>query len=256
MIDQRTVIDLKDQIKAFLGDKKAIIGLSGGIDSSVVAYLCVEAIGKENVIGLHMPYKNQGTEDSVLIEKSLGIESVSINIGPIVDSFPIIVSDNDKLVKGNIMARIRMVLLYQYANAYNGMVMGTTNKAEAEIGYYTKYGDGAVDVEPIADLYKREVRELAVILGVPERIIKKAPSAGLWNGQTDEGEIGMTYDELDEILKVQNSNMAHLREYGDISPDGRDLLRKYGNDKIRRVEGLIRGSNHKKRMPPAFKAKK
>jgi len=256
MIDQRTVTDLKDQIKAFLGDKKAIIGLSGGIDSSVVAYLCAEAIGKENVIGLHMPYKSQGTEDSVLIEKSLGIESVLINIGPIVDTFPIIASDNDKLVKGNIMARIRMVLLYQYANAYNGMVMGTTNKAEAEIGYYTKYGDGAVDVEPIADLYKREVRELAVILGVPERIIKKAPSAGLWDGQTDESELGVTYDELDEILKVQNSNMAYLREYGDISPAGRDLLKKYGNDKIRMVEALIRGSNHKRSMPPAFRAKK
>jgi len=256
MIDQRTATDLKDQIKKFLGGKTAIIGLSGGIDSSVVAYLCAEAIGKENVIGLHMPYKSQETEDSVLIEKSLGIEAFLVNIGPIVDTFPIIASDNNRLVKGNIMARIRMVLLYQYANVYNGIVMGTTNKAEAEIGYYTKYGDGAVDVEPIADLYKGEVKELAVILGVPERIIKKAPSAGLWDGQTDESEIGITYDEIDEILKVQNSNMAYLRIYGDISPDGKDLLRKYGNDKVSRVEGLIRGSNHKRLMPPAFRAKK
>lgn len=256
MINIRTANDLKDQIKNFLGDKKAVIGLSGGIDSSVVAYLCVGAVGKENVIGLHLPYKSQGTEDSVLIEKNLGIKSDLVNIGPIVDSFPVIVSDNDKLVKGNIMARIRMVLLYQYANAYNGMVVGTTNKTEAEIGYYTKYGDGAVDFEPIVDLYKGEVRELAALIGVPERIITKAPSAGLWEDQTDENELGITYDELDDIIKVQNRNMTHLHVYGEIFPDGKDLLKKYGEDKVRRVERLIVASNHKRSMPPCFKSKK
>ena len=234
-------------LKKFVGDRKAIIGLSGGIDSTVVAYLCVRALGKDSVMGLTLPYGNGDdvhTYDGEVVAKTLGIKCERINIKPIVDAFPKIPknSSNSRLVAGNIMARVRMVLLYQYANQYNGMVIGTTNKTEAIIGYYTKYGDGAVDVEPIADLYKVEVWELGRSLGVPINIIEKAPTANLWEKQTDEGEFGMTYREMDEILFA-------FYDGGDVIK----VLETYGGDKVANVLRRIKSSEHKKHLPPAFK---
>jgi NAD+ synthase len=228
------------QLKEYIGNKKAVIGLSGGIDSSVVAYLCVKALGKDSVIGLALPYADQSSEDGMKIADNLGIRCDPINIRYMVEGFPKLDGLTD-VSKGNIMARVRMVILYQYANHYNGMVIGTTNKTEAQIGYYTKFGDGGVDIEPIADLYKTEVFQVAKILKIPNNIIKKKPSAGLWEGQTDEDELGITYKDLDAILIS-------------LSDKKTDIL-DFEKEKIEKVMRLIKTSEHKKYPPPVFQVR-
>jgi NAD+ synthase len=155
---------LKQDIRFFLKDKNAIIGISGGIDSAVVAALCVEAVGKDRVIGIQMPYGGQSTEDGTILMKHLDIDfgdNSVINIKPIVDTFTkeLTMIENTKLTNGNIRARVRMALLYAIAGGSNGMVMGTGNKTEILLGYFTKYGDGGVDVEVIGNLYKTEIFE-------------------------------------------------------------------------------------------------
>ena len=244
-----SIFSIERQLRNYLGDRKAIVGLSGGIDSTVVAYLCVRALGKDNVIGVEMPYDTQSVEDSALVVKELGIKYIRKNIKTIVSQFPVVDAGiphwgNDKLISGNIMARVRMTLLYAVASYYKGFVIGTTNKTEAKIGYYTKYGDGGVDLEPIADLYKTEVWEMARILGVPENLITKVPSAGLWDNQTDEGDFGMTYAELDDILKCLGGNTDTYAED--------ECIRLYGEKNTTKVLEMIGNSEHKRHMPPAF----
>ncbi len=226
---KEVVSNLKEQIKNYVGDRKAIIGISGGIDSSVVAALCVEALGKERVFGVLMPYGPQDMEDAYDIISFLGIQNKEINIKKIADQFDFL--NLNRITRGNVMARTRMIILYTLANQLNGLVVGTGNKSELEIGYFTKYGDGGVDLEPIGDLYKTEVWELAKHLGIPKHIIDKKPSAGLWEGQTDEGEFGMSYNELDAVLR------------GEIN----------SGDAYERTKKLRFGSEHKKHMPPTFK---
>ena len=239
----KVIDDLASQLKNFLGDRKAVVGISGGIDSSVIAYLCERSVGIKNVIGVMIPYGDQSTVDAELIVEDLHIPRQLVNIKPIVDAFPN-VDFMSKLAKGNIMARIRMTVLYNQANSNNGMVIGTTNKTEAAIGYYTKWGDGAVDVEPIADLYKTEVWEIAKVLGVPQKIIDKTPSAELWDGQSDEDELGITYKELDEILKMMSELDVGLAKAHHVC----------GTEKFDKVVALIDNSEHKRHMPPAFRA--
>ena len=188
--------------KRINGLEGGVIGLSGGIDSTVVAYLSVRALGKEKVHGLIMPYLEQKTEDAELIAKKLGINYDILNITPMVYSYLKYANYfENKLPLGNLMARVRMCLLYGASNSKNMIVLGTTNKSEMEIGYVTKYGDGGVDIEPIAHLYKTQVWKLAKKIGVLEKIINKAPSAELWEGQTDENELGFDYYTLDKVLK-------------------------------------------------------
>ena len=181
-----------------------VVGLSGGIDSTLAAFLACEAVGKENVFGIVMPSTTTPTEDKLhgtAIAQLLGINYKEIAIDSILNEFLSVTQiEDDKLAIGNLKARIRMSIIYFYANSKNYLVCGTGNKSEILIGYFTKHGDGACDIEPIGDLYKTDVFELAKFLEVPQEIIDKPPRAGLWNNQTDEDEIGMTYELLDKIL--------------------------------------------------------
>ncbi len=184
---------------------KAVIGVSGGIDSALSLRLIVDAIGNNNVTGLIMPEKNitrkEDINDAIGFCKSLNVKYKIIEINPILNQFKKIKIKQNKNSWINLKPRIRMVILYNYANANNALVVGTSNKTELRLGYFTKYGDGACDFEIIGDLYKTEVLELARYLKLPSNIINKKPSAGLFKGQSDEKEIGETYRKIDDMLK-------------------------------------------------------
>ena len=180
-----------------------VLGLSGGIDSSVVAALGKNALGKEKVHGIIMPSSSNTKsdyDDAVSLAKGLGISYEAVPIEDILESFKATGLFEGKMAYANIKPRIRMSLLYGYANSNNYLVAGTGNRSEIMIGYFTKFGDSGVDILPIGSLYKTQVFELAESLGIPEQIIKKKPSAGLWENQTDEAELGITYRNLDLIL--------------------------------------------------------
>jgi len=185
------------------GRKGIVLGMSGGIDSAVVGALAAEAVSKKNLRCLILPCEssNEDIEDAKMFVKKFGLNSKIIDLTftykMLLKSLPA----GSKLAKANLKPRLRMMTLYYFANNLNYIVAGTGNKSELSIGYFTKYGDGGVDILPIGDMYKSQVRELAKFLKIPEKIIKKPPTAGLWAGQTDEGEIGMTYDELEYRLK-------------------------------------------------------
>ena len=181
-----------------------IIGVSGGVDSAVGAYLCSRVLGPERVTGVLMPYKTSSPdslEHGKLVVSETGIESEIIEITPMIDAYFGVHPEADKIRMGNKMARERMSILFDFAKRKKALVVGTGNKTELLLGYFTIYGDGGYSLNPIGDLYKTEVWQLARHLGVPEEIVKKPPSADLWKGQTDEGELGMTYEEADKILQ-------------------------------------------------------
>lgn len=184
---------------------KAVLGLSGGIDSSLCCLIAAKALGPQNVYAYYMPYfENKGDEaDATAVAKLAGIKLKKINIKKIVDETARTSQTKNIKHKGNIMSRTRMTLLYAFAAKRDALVIGTGNKTEIALGYFTKWGDGAVDVLPIGNLYKTQVRELAKKIGIPKNILLKPPSAGLWKGQTDEGEIGMTYEEMDKALTTK-----------------------------------------------------
>jgi len=198
------------------GKDGVVIGLSGGLDSSLVAKLSVGALGPESVYGLILPEssvtKPEDTKDAKEFAERLGIDYEVIEIGDIIRDIEKNVKTKDKLITGNIKPRVRMTIMYAKAAEKNYLVAGTTNKSEYLIGYFTKWGDGAVDFEPILDIYKTQERELAKYLRIPEKILNKKPSAGLWKGQIDEDELGITYDELDECLegRVRNGRVKNL----------------------------------------------
>lgn len=186
-----------------MGFHKAVLGLSGGIDSALSCYLAVKALGAENVLAVRMPYKSSSSdslEDAQHVIDATGVQSLTVPItemvDPLIQRFP----EMDNMRKGNIMARQRMIVLYDQSAAFNGLVIGTGNKTEILLGYSTLYGDSACAINPLGDLYKTQVRQLSRALGVPDSVIDKAPSADLWSGQTDEGELGFTYEEVDRLL--------------------------------------------------------
>jgi NAD+ synthase len=237
-------------IRSRISDSKAtgaIIGLSGGIDSALTAYLTVEALGKEKVLGLMLPEKGISTktdiDDAVEIAQILGIDHNIIEIAPVLASFSscIPVFDlNAKTANGNLKARTRMCILYYHANLMNRMVVGTGNKTELLLGYFTKYGDGGVDIEPIGDLYKTQVRGLSRHMGVPLGIIEKTPTAGLWPGQTDESELGVSYDMADRILTMLVDEKKTIT----------DVKSKFPSEIVDKLAARISSSEHKRMMPP------
>jgi NAD+ synthase len=185
------------------GFKKVVLGLSGGLDSTVVAYLACQALGKKNVLALIMPYKHSNPEslrDAKRVADILGMKSRVIDLTPMIDAYYKRYPNKSRVRKGNKLARERMAILYDVSSKENALVIGTGNKTEALLGYCTLHGDAAYAFNPIGDLYKTQVRLLARELGVPQGIIDKVPSADLWKGQTDEGELGVTYEEVDRFL--------------------------------------------------------
>lgn len=221
----------------------AILGLSGGVDSSVVAYLCQEAIGPRNVYGIFLPYrsKSQEVEDAELVAKRLDINFEMFNITSLVDLyFENFSSKVSKVRRGNMMARIRMAILFDMSKVYNGLVVGTSNKSEILLGYYTVYGDGASSIAPIGDMYKTEVKEMAKNLDLPTKIVEKKPTAGLWEGQTDEKELGFTYQQADEILYYLEEEKLNVKEIIDKEID---------NDLIKKVTQVIESNKFKRYLP-------
>jgi len=234
---------MKDKIIDFLkeqvGDKPAIIGLSGGLDSAVVAYLAAQALNKDKIFAILSP-ANTNTEADLRLAKqvaeNLDIAYEVIDIDDIVASFQKTTDFyQDKMVLGNLKARIRMCLLYGQANKLTGVVLGTGNKSEMMVGYFSKYGDGGVDILPLGGLYKTQVYELAKELGVPQEIIERPPTAGLWKNQSDEKELGMTYEKLDKIL---------------ITIENNENLDNFVEQDVIKVKKMISNSEHKRNLPP------
>ncbi|MEM1514651.1 MAG: NAD+ synthase [Candidatus Bathyarchaeia archaeon] len=208
---EKTMDEITSFIRGVVGSSGAsgvVLGLSGGIDSSLVAALCTRAIGSDRVLGIIMPTSftpNEDIEDAAELAKTLGIKYIIVNIDGIVDSFirSLNVDPNDSRVRmplANLRARVRMAILYFYANLYNLLVAGTSDKSEYLIGYFTKYGDGAADFFPIRHLYKTQVRELAAYLGLPERIVRKPSSPQLYPGHKISDELPVDYPIIDKIL--------------------------------------------------------
>ena len=225
------------------GFEKAVIGISGGVDSSVAAFLAAEALGKNKVWGIILPYKTSGKEsvkDAEEVARILGIHSETVDISPMVDGYAAAHDIKSKVRLGNIMARSRMIVLYDVSARERGLVVGTSNKTELLIGYGTQFGDLACAINPLGDLYKTQIWQLAERLGVPKNIVQKKPTADLWPGQTDEDEIGFSYRELDDLLFAMYDER--------MSPE--ELVKQgHRKDTIQRVSELVRKNQFKRRPP-------
>ncbi len=238
------VTSIKEEIEK-ASVQGAVIGLSGGIDSAAVAFLTTLAIGKENVTLVHLPEKEMDshhTEDAKLIAQQLGIELRIVEISkPLIEISEILPQINkDRIAKGNLKARLRAVFLYTIANLEHKLVIGTSNKSELAIGYGTKYGDLAADMWPIGDLYKTELYQICKELGINKKIIEKPPTAGLWVNQTDENEIGASYEKLDKFLLGIENNIDEGKLAIDLG------LKPAQVDRIR---ALMEKNKHKGKMP-------
>ena len=240
-----------DVIKSFISfrvneakAKGVVIGLSGGLDSAVTTKMCVEALGKEKVFCFLLPANTtpkEDTEDALEFAKSLGVKYRIINISGIVKKIASTIHNKMKKKEmGNIHARTRMIVLYYFANKNNYLVVGSGNKTELLMGYFTKYGDGACDIMPLGDLYKTQVRELAKHLKIPEKIINKTPRAGLWKGQTDESELGIKYEILDQILYGMEKGLKN-----------NEIVKSVGVEisEVKRIKNIVNSTKHKRKMP-------
>ncbi|WP_439027597.1 NAD+ synthase [Haloarchaeobius sp. DT45] len=245
----------RDHIVSFIqetveaaGADGAVLGLSGGVDSTTTAYLAVEALGKENVRGLVLPASVSSEEnmsDAERVAETLEIEYDTIEIGPIVDQLVDVIpgADESTVAVGNARARLRGVVNYYVANEENRIVLGTGNKAEALTGYFTKYGDQAVDCNPIGNLYKQQVRQLAAYLGAPDDLAEKEATAELWADQTDAQEMGVDYDTVDAVIAL------HIEGGASTTATAREL--GIDEEDVETVRGLYERSEHKRHMPPA-----
>lgn len=229
------------------GYKKGILGLSGGLDSTVCAYLAVSALGPRHVLGLIMPYGDSfpaEVRDAEKVGRILRIRTRTIDIAPQVDPYFAAHPTASHILRGNKMARERMSILYDFSAREKALILGTSNKTELLIGYGTIHGDMASAINPMGDLYKTQVRQLARRLGVPAAILKKVPTAGLWSGQTDEQEIGLSYAELDEILENLVEKRKSVREM---------VQSGFKPETVKRVTEMIRNSEFKRKLPPIAK---
>lgn len=231
------------------GADGSVIGLSGGLDSSTVAYLSVEALGEEDVLGVFMPEEGvtgrKDFEDVKKITKDLKIDLKTIQINSILRKIKneVGAGEKEKLATANMKARIRMLILYYFANSLNYLVIGTSNKSELKCGYFTKYGDGSSDISPLGSVYKTQVKKIAEEIGVPKKIIKKPPSAGLWKNQTDENELGLPYKKIDKIYKglELDFNKKEIAKALDIE-----------KSEVEKFEKMEKNSQHKRTGPVFF----
>lgn len=259
----KTIIEfIRAEVKS-RGSTGVVVGISGGLDSAVATYLAVKALGPKKVFGLILPDSGvtpkRDTIDAEKLAKHLGIKYEITEVGKIKKlclnkNLP----HNSKLAKANLLVRLRMSLLYFHAAATNKLVLGTGDKSELQLGYFTKYGDGAADLFPIADLYKTEVREMAHYLLVPKNIVNKKSSARLWKGHTAEGEIGMTYEEIDHILRELEGNHSKNNNNGrsfEVSPTV-TTTKTVNKRKVKRLVDLIERNKHKHEMPPICRLKR
>jgi len=229
------------------GFGKAVLGLSGGIDSALSCFLAAEAIGPQNVLALRMPYRTS-SQDSLdhaqLVINQLGVQSLTIEITEMVEPLFEKLPKIDALRKGNVMARQRMIILYDQSEAFEALVVGTGNKTEILLGYSTLFGDSASAFNPIGDLYKTQVRQLALDLGVPAEILEKAPSADLWVDQTDEAELGYTYEEVDKLLYLLVDHRYTPKECVEAG---------FQEEFVQSVVGRVMRNHFKRVMPPIAK---
>ena len=233
---------IRDEVRR-VGFGKVVLGLSGGIDSTVSAYLAVRALGPENVVGIRMPYSTSSREtmeDGELVARDTGLVMMTFSIAPQIDAYFREFPDASRLRRANKMARERMTILYDHSAALSALVLGTSNKTELLLGYGTIFGDMASALNPIGDLYKTQIRALARHLGVPESIIAKNPTADLWAGQTDESELGFTYADVDRLLIRMVDQRAKPE---DLVADGFDPAF------VARISRMIQTSHFKRRLP-------
>jgi NAD+ synthase len=230
-----------------VGYSRAVINLSGGIDSAVSFMLAAEALGPQNVLAIRLPYKTSSgdsLEHAQRLIDQVGCPSVTFSITEMADPLINREPGMSEIRKGNIMARARMIVAYDQSEAFKGLVVGTGNKTEILLGYTTLYGDSACALNPIGDLYKTQVRQLGRALGVPEAIISKPPSADLWAGQTDEGELGFTYEEVDKLLYMLIDQRYRPEEC---------IEAGFNEEFVRRVYERIRKNQFKRILPPIAK---
>lgn len=244
----RTVITefIRGQLRQ-AGFERLVLGLSGGIDSALVAFLSAAAIPANRLLCVLMPYRTSSDAslvDARSVVDRLGCASEVVDISPMVDAYFADDADASALRRGNYMARQRMAVLYDRSVTWGGLVVGTGNKTESLIGYTTLFGDSACAFNPIGDLYKSQVRQIAADIGVPEAIIRKAPSADLWPGQTDESEAGFSYPELDRLLFWRIDKRRSVDEM---------VALGFERTMIERVDGMVAGAEFKRQVPPIAK---